>query len=110
MVAAFERPEMQLLDQVELTPGAAGPGTRGVAALSGAAKFAVPLAASENAALLLEQDGMYSWQLPEKSSVDSATTSRMARRGTAGSQAVFRITLSPAAQPAATGAPPPDAA
>src|SRR5262245_62790637 len=52
MVAAFERQEMQLLDQVELTPGAAGPGTRGVAALSGAAEFSVPLAANENAALL----------------------------------------------------------
>src|SRR5262245_47148265 len=76
MVAAFERQEMQLLDHVELAPGAAGPATRGVAALSGAAEFSVPLAADENAALLLEQDGMYSWRLPEESAADAAATSR----------------------------------
>ena len=105
VVAAFERQEMQLLDDVELAPGGAGPATRAVTARSVAAEFAVPLAASENAALLLEQDGMYSWQLPEKSAADGAAASRMTRRGTASSQAVFRITLSPAAQPAATGAP-----
>jgi CHAT domain/Ternary complex associated domain 7 len=105
MVAAFERQEMQLLDQVELTPGAAGPATRAITARSGLAEFSLPLVANENAALLLEQDGMYSWQLPEESAADSAAMSRMARRGTAGSQAMFRITLSPAANPAASGAP-----
>jgi hypothetical protein len=100
MVAAFQRQEMQLLDQVELKSGATTPGRRARAASSNTAEFSVPLAPNENAVLLLEQDGMYSWQIPEEPAAPGAATRGEARRMAVASQATFRVILSPTSRSA----------
>ncbi|MBI1765753.1 MAG: hypothetical protein HYR56_30480 [Acidobacteria bacterium] len=96
LLAALEQQEMRLFDQFDLTPSAA-PKTR--AATTGRAAFDVPLAANEDAVLLLEQDGMYTWQFPD---AQAAPRARGGQRGPAPArQATFSIDLPGPAAPAA---------
>jgi hypothetical protein len=107
LVNAFKNQEMFLLDQLDLTPDASAPAKRARGERSGEAEFSVPLAADENAVLLLEQDGMYTWQLPEVAPAKSGPASRGARRGTGTTQATFRVALpqgTPSAAPSAAAA------
>nr|GEU80793.1 hypothetical protein [Tanacetum cinerariifolium] len=93
LVAAFENEEMTQVDQWVVEPRA-GTQTRSRAAGTPELQVAVPLDGREDAAILLEQDGFFSWQFPTEVTVAPAAAGR---RGplTVGParQARFRLSL-----------------
>ena len=100
VVAAFGGQEMQLVDQVEIIPPPAvtsttrKKGVRSSAAAKNVTDFKLALAPNEDAVVLLEQDGMYSWQFANEIKSKKA---RSAKRGVPAVDAQrlvqFRITL-----------------
>jgi hypothetical protein len=62
LLKAVLRHDMTLVDHFEFTPTAAAMTRRAARA----ADVSVPLAVGENAVMLLEQDGMYTWQYPQE--------------------------------------------
>ena len=98
ILASMTDQDMEVLDQVEILPTVeptppTGRRARGAPAVppSGTVELSVDLAPGEDAVVLLEQDGVYSWQLPDV----QATPARRARRGEparpAGRRAVFTV-------------------
>ena len=84
ILASMTDQDMEVLDQVEILPTVeptppTGRRARGAPAVpaSGTVELSVDLAPGEDAVVLLEQDGVYSWQLPDV----QATPARRARRG-----------------------------
>ena len=133
IVAALEAQELDLVDAIPLTPGAAapaaaarrrrGPSAAPAAAAAGEVGLEVPLGADESAVLLVERDGVYEWRFADAAAAAAAPPQGGAarrRRGgatdaaaaagggaaaaaTAPRQARFTIALEPAA-PALPGA------
>ena len=94
LLAALVQQDLQLFDHFALTPSATT--AKRAARSSGPVELAVPLAANEDAVLLLEQDGMYVWRLPD---APPAARARTATRGATSRpatarQATFRLDLS----------------
>ena len=88
LLAAFAAQEMTIVDEVVLQPQpAAGTGTRGTAPRSASATLELDVHADEEAVVLLEQDGLYSWHFPAHAEASAPKASR-GRRG-----------LRPAAEP-----------
>ena len=94
VAAAFRQQEMALLDQfqVEPTPAAAAPARRRVAT-NPALGLEVPLAPHEDAVVLLEQDGLYSWHFAAE--VPAAATRRRGPGAAAERRVRFAIALGP---------------
>jgi hypothetical protein len=113
VAAAFSNQEMQLVDQVEFEPSpAAAPTTqrRGAkpAAADSTTELALTLAPHEDAVVLLEQDGMYSWQFAsEAKSEPTRSTTRGGPPAPAQRLVKFRIELpaeeAPTTRPARRG-------
>jgi hypothetical protein len=105
IVELLERQEMRVVDAVPLEIASlplAGSRRRGAAAPESAfAVVEVPLAPHEDAVILLEQDGLFSWEYAAETGAAPA-----ARRGAGAPtrRAVFRITVAVAATPVAPGA------
>lgn len=105
VVAAFGNQEMQLVDQVELAPAPAASvttrrhGARAAPA-NNTAEFALTVAPYEDAVVLLEQDGMYSWQFASEATTEAARPMKR-RAPAAGPQRLvkFSITLPAEAAP-----------
>ena len=97
LVAAFEQQEMTQVDHWVLAPPART-GTRLRAAGPPELRVDVPLAGREDAAILLEQDGLYSWQFPAAITPTSPNTLAPRRgrpaAGQVSRQARFLIPLS----------------
>ncbi len=86
VVAAFAAQEMELVDEVELTPAAPAAGarrTRAPGAPPAETELALTVGAQEDAVVLLEQDGMYSWQLPTETTEEATPAVRRGVRGLA---------------------------
>src|SRR4051812_20609167 len=66
LVSAFVGEDMQVLDAFSLTPTAPAPATRrrGPGSSDAPARIRVDVEGDEQAAILLEQDGVYAWHLP----------------------------------------------
>ncbi len=82
-LAALAAQEMTIVDEVELQAGAeTAAASRGRAGVpqSESAKIELDLAQDEGAVILLEQDGLYSWQLPSEIEEVPSPTAR-GRRG-----------------------------
>ena len=102
LVAALEKQEMTQLDHWVVEP-VAGVRTRSRAAGQPELQVKVPLGEREDAAILLEQDGFYSWQFP--TAVDAAAAPTVRRRApatTSARQAQFRLALA-TAPPSSSG-------
>jgi hypothetical protein len=90
VAAALAGAGFEIVDRVELARGAAPPGA--TRARKQPLRVEVPVAASQSAVLLVEQDGMYSFALP---SAKPRATTRSARASTV----VFEVTLDERARP-----------
>jgi hypothetical protein len=94
-LAALSAQGMTIVDEVELQASAeAAPARRGRAAAppSESARIELDLAQDEGAVVLLEQDGLYSWQLPSEIEQAPLPTSR-GRRGLIPAAKTARFTL-----------------
>jgi hypothetical protein len=95
LARAFSQQEMELVDQVGVEAAAGATRTR---ALPGnlALDLNVPLAAQEDAAILLEQDGLYTWHFATETETAASLAPGTVRGVTAAPlrQARFRIALS----------------
>jgi hypothetical protein len=98
IIAALERGGMQLLDRFDLQPTSAssraiGPDSRGggTEAANPEAKFSIDLAAHEDAVLLLEQDGFYTWKFSDE--IQQPSTEHV-RHGVRSVQALKSVTFS----------------
>ncbi len=101
IIAAFGNQEMQLVDQVELTPipsvsvRARRRGTLSEPA-DNTSEFALILAASEDAVVLLEQDGMFSWHFANTSSIEATRSTKRGGHAAAPQRLVtFTVFLPP---------------
>jgi len=118
VVNAMEGQELDLVDAIPLSSLAAegpaparrrgGAAASAAAAAAGGVDLAVPLAAGESAVVLINQDGVYQWQLAESegqapAAAPGKTRGARALRKAAVPQrtALFRIALQPAAPAAA---------
>lgn len=86
LVSALTTQAMDHVDTIALQPTRAatsstGRRTRGLAAIPArqSVRLAVDLEPSENAVLLLEQDGTYAWVLPDRTSTSAVRSSRRGR-------------------------------
>src|SRR5687768_15669689 len=82
LVAALEAQEMTVVDHIELRAAPSAPQTRREAAgepISDSATLEVDLAHDENAVVLLEQDGMFSWNFPAQVTAVLSATERAVR-------------------------------
>ncbi|HEV2842594.1 MAG TPA: hypothetical protein VGW39_14825 [Chthoniobacterales bacterium] len=105
VVAAFVNQDMELVDEIQLTPDAAaigptrrrGPGVGGEAAET---TLALTVNPNEDAVVLLEQDGMYSWQIPTSTTTEAAPAARRGVRSAPPARIItFSITLPDADAP-----------
>jgi len=94
LLDAFREQRMEVVDRVPLEPVGA-PRRRGAVA---PLELTVPLGPGEKAVVLVERDGLYTWELPS-----APARAARARRGAAPTPAVatFRIELPPPEPPAA---------
>ncbi|HEV2840863.1 MAG TPA: CHAT domain-containing protein [Chthoniobacterales bacterium] len=105
VVEAFANQDMELVDEVELTPEAAAPGSTrrrgpGVTGEAADTELALTVSANEDAVVLLEQDGMYSWQLPTATTTEPVPAARRGVRAVAPARIItFSITLPQADTP-----------
>ena len=79
LLAALTAQDLEVVDQVELQPALPSPVPSRAAAAppdSGRATLAVDLSPNEQAVVLLEQDGLYSWHFPTHTAAASAPPSR----------------------------------
>ena len=70
VVAAFSNQDMELIDEVELAPNTSAKRRAGTTRASKTAEFNLTVAPQEDAVVLLEQDGVYSWQFASKSTTE----------------------------------------
>src|SRR5262245_14167360 len=83
LIDAFAEQRLQLVEPVDLVPVAPPPGRRGGAgSRAGMVAIDLDVDADEDAVVLLEADGFYSWQLPTGRTDATARSPR--RRGAAG--------------------------
>ena len=64
-MAALQNNGLNLVDVIPLAPTPEAAATRAIPGASQTATITVPVSDDEAAALLVEQDGVYSWNLPE---------------------------------------------
>ena len=94
LVAAFRQQEMTLLDEVEMAAAPpAGGAARSRPATLASLELHVPLAAREDAVILLEQDGFYAWHFAAETKDAVPPVRRGQPAGTQGRQARFAISL-----------------
>ncbi|MFY9554325.1 MAG: CHAT domain-containing protein [Blastocatellia bacterium] len=97
IIEALEEQDLKLIDKVELTPAAAPPpGRRREPAPSGEniAELELDLGPPEDAVILLETEGMYSWQFAADSALVPADPGRRGVRQTPAQKRVtFRIEM-----------------
>lgn len=109
LLGAFASQDMQLVDTVELEPTAeptpgAGPRRTGARAIPAQqlAHLEMDLASHEDAVVLLEQDGMYSWTFATSTEVvPTATTTRGRPLGVSQKRVRFELEIN-AARPTAS--------
>ncbi|WP_165069612.1 DUF7379 domain-containing protein [Paludisphaera rhizosphaerae] len=103
VVEAFRRQEMELVDQVELEPDSSAPpaAKRGgrAARAAEATEFALSLEPHEDAVVLLEQDGVYSWEFATEATTRSAAGQKRGRAA-APAQRMVKFQITPALQAA----------
>jgi hypothetical protein len=93
LVEALEAQEMEVLDDFEFE-APARPARRGRRAEREAASIEVELGPGENAVVLVEQDGFYSWHLADQTKVSSGPRRRGGRALRQGKTATFRFKIS----------------
>ena len=93
LIAAFAEQEMTVVDEVELQPAptVTSATRRGVAPEVERASVEVDLGAGEEAVVLLEQDGFYSWNFPTSTKPAEPKTTRARRSLPAGKTAHFEL-------------------
>jgi hypothetical protein len=101
LLSALQMQDMELVDAVPLEPAAeARPRTRRGRAAAPAATFQIEVAPQEDAVLLEEQGGMYSWVFPSKVAPAGGQARRGTRAAPAARRVTFRVELGVAASPA----------
>ena len=103
LIDALTSQQMDLIDMVELEPvqeptAASGRRRHGTPKVPDRQEvsFELTVAANENAVLVLEQDGMYSWRFPNETGRAAIEPSRRRRGGepaTAGTRLVFHVEI-----------------
>jgi CHAT domain/Ternary complex associated domain 7 len=106
LIAALESQGMQLFDKIELTPKpeSTGSGQRRSSVPQTdspqAVEFELDLDPQENAVLLLEQDGVYSWKFATQTeSIPVADVRRTTRTATSSKRIVFKTEITPTDRP-----------
>lgn len=93
LLAALVEQEMMIVDEVELQPEpSAPPRRRGAVAAPPEAALELDLAADEDAVVLLEQEGFYSWHFPSHNEVADPQPARRGR-GQSGPKRTARFTI-----------------
>jgi hypothetical protein len=100
VVAAFSNQDMELIDEIELVPDTSAKVRAGRARTSKTAEFNLTMQPDEDAVILLEQDGVYTWQFASKSKTQSIKSRKRGIPTDAAKRAVqFSIKL-PVGKPA----------